>query len=154
MSYGELYIPTERVSRNLLTGRFMKGHVPANKGKKWQQYMSKKSMRQAMKGWKNLNLHRNKNGRADTAGRCRKKVIAVLDDGKWLVFDYLKPAADFVGGNRENVGRCCRQNEMRKELRNTHGKAKGVINTEHRYKGVRFYFESDNVWMEKINERM
>lgn len=25
MSCGELYIPTERVSRNLITGRFMKG---------------------------------------------------------------------------------------------------------------------------------
>jgi hypothetical protein len=25
------------------------------------------------------------------------------------------------------------------------------VNTDHRYKGIRFYFESDNVWTTKIN---
>ena len=35
MSYGELTLPPVWTGRNRLTGRFLKGHVPANKGKKW-----------------------------------------------------------------------------------------------------------------------
>lgn len=31
----ELYIPIERPERNLVNGRFLKGHTPHNKGKKW-----------------------------------------------------------------------------------------------------------------------
>lgn len=33
MAYGELYLPPEPPKRNAVTGRFMKGHEPANKGK-------------------------------------------------------------------------------------------------------------------------
>lgn len=35
----ELYIPPERPERNLVNGRFLKGHTPHNKGKKWADYM-------------------------------------------------------------------------------------------------------------------
>ena len=31
--YGELFIPPVYEGRNLKTGRYMKGHIPANKGK-------------------------------------------------------------------------------------------------------------------------
>ena len=41
MSYGELYLPPLRTGVNKLNGRFTKGHVPANKGKKWSEYMGK-----------------------------------------------------------------------------------------------------------------
>lgn len=150
MSYGELVLPPVRTGVNRLNGRFTKGHVPANKGKKWSEYMGKRAQKRAAKGWKNLDLHRNKNGRPDTAGRCRKKVIAVMDDGSWLVFAYLMQAAEWIGGSRENVGRCCRQNKSKKELRKPNGKPSGRVNTDHRYMGVRFYFESDDIWMKKI----
>lgn len=52
MTYGELYIPPEPKAYNVKTGRFMKGHVPHNKGKKWSDYMSKKAQRRAAKDGK------------------------------------------------------------------------------------------------------
>lgn len=154
MSYGELYIAPVWTGVNKQNGRFLKGHVPANKGKKWSDYLGKRKQKRCAKGWKNLDLHRNKNGRADTAGRCRKQVIAVMDDGRWQHFSYLGSAAEWIGGSRENVGRCCRLNQSKAILRNTHGKPTGKVNTDHRYKGVRFYFESDNIWTTKINHNV
>lgn len=124
----------------------MKGHEPANKGKKWSDYMGKRAQKRASRGWKNLELHRNKNGRADNSGRCRKPVIAVLDDGSWKYFEYIAPAAEWVGGSRENVGRCCRCN-----AEHHHNRKTGKVNTDHRYMGVRFYFENDE-WTTKINQ--
>lgn len=155
MAYGELTLPPVWTGINKKTGRFLKGHVPANKGKKWADYMGKRAMKRAAKGWKNLDLHRNKNGRPATAGRCRKQVIAVTDDGSWLLFPYLGAAAEWIGGNRENVGRCCRCNQAKKVCKHDWrpGQSKGAsrVNTDHKYMGIRFYFESDNVWTTKIN---
>jgi hypothetical protein len=37
MSYGELTLPPVWTGINKQTGRFLKGHVPANKGKKWSE---------------------------------------------------------------------------------------------------------------------
>ena len=150
MAYGELTLPPVWTGINKQTGQFLKGHVPANKGKKWSDYMGKRAMKRAAKGWKNLDLHRNKNGRPDTAGRCRKQVIAVMDDGRWFHFAYLGDAAKWVGGNRENVGRCCRCNQSKKVLKKPWGHPSGKVNTDHKYMGIRFYFESDNVWTTKI----
>jgi hypothetical protein len=156
MSYGELTLPPVWTGINKQTGRYLKGHVPANKGKKWSDYMGKRAQKRCAKGWKNLDLHRNKNGRADNAGRCRKPVIAVMDDGRWLLFPYLGPAAEWIGGKRENIGRCCRFNQAKKVCKRDWrpGQAKGAsrVNTDHRYKGIRFYFESDNVWTTKIKQ--
>lgn len=156
MGYGELILPPLRDGINKKTGRFLKGHVPANKGRKWSEYMSKRGMRRASKGWSNLDKHRNKNRRSDVAGRCRKQVIAVTDDGRWYHFNYLGSAAEWlrdivgIACNRENIGRCCRLNQSKAILRDTHGKPTGKSNTDHRYRGFRFYFESDNVWTTKI----
>jgi len=150
MSYGELTLPPVWTGINKENGRFLKGHVPANKGKKWSEYMGKRAMKRAAKGWKNLDLHRNKNGRADNAGRCRKPVIAVTDDGDFRYFSYLEAAAQWCGGSRENVGRCCRQNHSQRPLNDTHGRPTAKVNTDHKYMGIRFYFESDNVWTTKI----
>lgn len=147
MSYGELYIPPERTHRNAKTGRFMPGHVPANKGKPWSEWVSKRAQRRMMKGWKNLDIHRNKNGRPDNAGRCRKQVIAVRDDGSWLCLPFIRAAGEWIGGRSENVRRCCYFNSggyVRKD---------GKPNTDHRYKGVRFYYESDDVWLTKIKKQ-
>ena len=150
MSYGEISLPPIWTGRNNQTGRFLKGHVPANKGKKWNDYMGKRAMKRAARGWANLDKHRNKNGRPDTAGRCRKQVIAVMDDGKWFQFNYLGDAAKWIGGSRCNVGRCCRCNQSKKVLKKPWGHSSGKVNTDHRYMGIRFYFESDNVWTTKI----
>lgn len=75
----ELYIPIERLGRNPQTGRFNKGHVPHNKGKKWIDYMD---MRKAKKV-----LHiakKNLKPRMDIGGWNRKPVIAIDDDGNVL----------------------------------------------------------------------
>ena len=144
-SDGSLYIPTDWTRINPRNGQFMKGHEPHNKGKKWEEYVPKKSQRRMRKGWKNLDKYRNCNGRADLAGRCKKEVVAVRNNGRYHIFDFIGAAAEWLGGSRENVGRCCRCNQERHVNQKT-----GKINTDHQYKGVRFYFASDPIWQEKI----
>lgn len=141
----ELYIPQERPTRSPATGRFMKGHTPYNKGKAWDEFMSKRGQRNSRKGWKNLDKYRPKGN--PNGGRPKKQVIAVTDDGKFCCFRFVKPAAEWVGGSRENVSRCCRLNQERHVNRHT-----GNINTDHRYMGVRFYWETDGVWTKKISQ--
>ena len=152
--YGELRLSPTVTKVNPKNGRFMKGHVPANKGKKWSEFMSKRGQRRARNGWANLEKYR-PTYRPDTAGRCRKKVVAVMDDGSWLVFSYIGAAAEWLGNcNRENIGRCCRLNQLRRMKKHSwfSGKKTGdsPINTDHRYKGIRWYYENDNAWTEKI----
>ena len=144
-SDGSLYIPTDWTRVNPKNGQFMKGHEPKNKGRKWDEWASKKSQRSMRKGWKNLDKYRNCNGRADTAGRCRKEVVAVRNNGTHHIFSFVGAAAEWIGGNRENVGRCCRENQKRNVNQKT-----GKVNTDHQYKGVRFYFATDPIWQEKI----
>ena len=148
-SDGSLYIPTDWTRIDPRNGRFMKGHEPHNKGKKWDEYLPKKSQRRMKKGWKNLDKYRNCNGRPDTAGRSRKEVVAVRNNGKYRIFDFIGAAADWLGGNRENIGRCCRNNQERHVNQKT-----GKVNTDHQYKGIRWYFASDPIWQEKIGHNI
>ena len=152
MSYGELNLGQVWSGTDKQTGQFLKGHVPANKGKRWSDYMSKRAQKRSAKGWKNLDLHRNKNGRSDVAGRCRKQVVAVMDDGSWVLFPHIGSAAELVGGRRENVGRCCRSNQSRKQLKKPYGHPTDKVNIDHKYKGVRFYFVDDDTWTSKIKK--
>lgn len=140
------------------TGRFMKGHVPANKGKRWDEFKSKRSQRRSSKGWKNLELYRH---RPDTAGRAKKQVVAVMDNGRFYVLPCLKVANKWLRDNLgitgcwENIGRCCRLNASRKvckhDWRKNEKKGSARVNTDHRYQGIRWYFENDDIWMEKIH---
>ena len=148
---GSLYIPLDWTRIDPKTGRFMKGHEPKNKGKKWDEWADKKAQRSMKKGWKNLDKYRPKE-RPDTAGRCRKEVVAVHNNGKFHIFDYVGAAAEWLGGSRENVGRCCRENRSRKPLKKPWGCDANKINTDHQYKGVRFYFADDPIWQEKIGK--
>lgn len=152
MSSYELYIPPVKQDRNPATGRFLKGGTPHNKGKKWAEYMGKRAQKRASKGWANLDKHRPKK-RPDIAGRCRKPVIAVLDDGRWCYFTHIGAAAKWLGGSQENVRRCCHLNNSEAILHDCKGRPLGKINTDHKYKGIRFYFESDNVWTTKIKQQ-
>jgi hypothetical protein len=144
MSYGELYLPPERPQYNTRTGHFFKGHVPHNKGKKWDEWMSKRGQRRVRKGWVNLSEYRPKK-RPDNSERCRIPVVAVRDDGTWCVLSFVGMAGEWVGGNRENVRRCCQFNRRRHVNKKT-----GAVNTDHKYMGIRFYYESDPIWMQKI----
>ena len=136
MSYGELYIEPEWTGRNRVNGRFLKGHVPANKGKKWSEFMPKRSQKRSAKGWSNLDKYR---VRPATAGRPKKPVIALTDDGDFMYFPFVGAAAKWCGGFRGCVSRCCRQNET-------------TDNTDHKYLGYRFYFEEGSVWLDKIKK--
>lgn len=155
MPYGELYIPPVRKPYNPTNGQFLKGNVPFNAGKKWSEWMSKRGQKRAAKGWVNIDKYRPKS-RPDNSERCRKHVIAVFDDGTWMYFSHPEAAAIWVSGNSNNLRRCCRSNEEKKVCKHDWrpGQAKGAsrINTDHKYKGIRFYFETDNVWTTKIKE--
>lgn len=153
----ELTLPPVYTGRNFKNGRWLKGVTPFNKGKKWSEYMSEDAQRRSAKGWKNLDLHRNKNGRSDAAGRAARKVVIVFDDGSWTVLPSLSAAALWMKGRtginyqRENVRRCCKMNREPRIIHNTRGKATDRVNTDHRYYGVRFYYESDvEIWTKKI----
>lgn len=158
----ELSLQPTRPTRNKVTGRFLPGHVPANKGKTWDETMSKRGQRNAKKGWKNLEKgHAFGHPAVYNAGRCRKPTVAVTDDGHFYVFSYLGAAAEWLSKRigkscaRENIGRCCRDNQSRKPLHKAWDKSKGLEptkapNTDHRYMGIRFYFESDKIWYSKI----
>lgn len=153
MGYGELTFSPVYTGINKKNGQFLKGHIPFNKGKKWDECFGKRAQKRMAKGWKNLDKFRPKQ-RPDTAGRCRKMVVGLLDNGQWMLFKSLVEAAEWLGGIRENIGRCCRMNKSRKvckhDWRTGCKKGSELVNTDHRYKGIRWYFESDNIWIEKI----
>ncbi len=156
----ELYIPPiprPKPTRCHKTGRFLPGHVPANKGKTWSDFMSKRGQRKSAKGWKNLDEHRSENGKKN-GGRNRKPIVAITDDGVLHAFSFIGAAALWCGGRRDNVGRCCRDNASRKVCKHDWGKGRpkgsGHINTDHRYMGIRFYFEADReIWMPKFKKQ-
>lgn len=139
MNY-ELYIPEPIKPR----GRFPKGHIPHNKGKRWDDFAGKRAQKRMAKGWKNVQEYRPKK-RPDTSERCRKPIIAVFDDGTWKHFLWAGSAAEQLGCRRDNINRCCRFNHERHRNHFT-----GDVNTDHRYMGVRFYYEDDEIWINKI----
>ena len=147
----ELWLPPVRV--NPINNRFQKGHVPANKGKKWDEYMPKQSQRRAAKGWKNLDKYR-PTSHPETACRCARKTVVVNDDGKFRIFSCLKEAAEWGGGSRENVRRCCKENMSKKVCKHNwrQGQPKGadLVNTDHKYMGYRWYYYDDPVWWDKV----
>lgn len=154
----ELYLPPVKPERNRKTGRWLPGHEPHNKGVEgWQKTLPKRTQRRIAKGWVNVEKYRCTT-RPDTAGRCRKKVVVVTDEGKFRIFDYIGAAAEWVGGSRENVGRCCRQNMSKKVCKHDWrvGQPKGAdrVNTDHKYKGHRFYFFDDPSWWDKVQDNV
>ena len=143
----ELYIPQPRPTINKANGRFLPGHVPANKGKKWDEFMSKRGQRKARKGWKNIEkMHAFGHPPTIGSGRCRKAVVSIDDNGKLRMFHFIGAASKHYGIVRDNVRRCCNENAKQHVNKKT-----GKINTDHKYMGLRFYFESDfEIWKTKV----
>lgn len=153
MSSWELTLPPERPQRDPTTGRFLHGSTPFNKGMKWNDYMDGRKQRRVRRiALENLAKHRPKK-RPDTAGRCRRPVIAVMDDGTWHWFGAIVLAADWCGGSGPNIRRCIKDNLSGRILRKPWGKPTGKTNTDHKYMGVRWYYESDNLWTTKIKQQ-
>jgi hypothetical protein len=153
MSSWELTLPPERPQRDPTTGRFLPGSTPFNKGMKWDDYMDGRKQRKVRRiALENLAKHRPKK-RPDTAGRCRRPVIAVMDDGTWHWFGAIVLAADWCGGSGPNIRRCIKDNLSGRILRKPWGKPTGKTNTDHKYMGVRWYYESDDLWTTKIKQQ-
>ena len=134
----ELYIERENTHRNPTNGHYTKGHVPHNKGRRWNEYLGLEQQKKILAAatW-NLRNHLH-DPRPATAERCRKPLIGLTDDGNVRYFSHAQAAANWIVGSRACVNRCCRLNA-------SHG-----TNTDHRYKGIRFYFENDDNWTKKI----
>lgn len=152
MSYGDLYLPPKRANRDPNTGRFVKGATPHNKGKRWSDYMDEKGVKKCAVGWANLDKYRKQYDGVTHFGRPQRKIVAVTDEGKFIVFASAQKAAEWCGGKKGCVRSCCYHNLSRKRLHTSHGVPTDKVNTDHKYKGVRFYFENDNVWTKKIDK--
>ena len=145
MSNWELKIGSEQPKRNAINGRFMKGWIPFNKGKKWDEYLSKRKQKKFLK---NLRKGRKDSWRTPDSGTPKQKVVAVNDHGKYLVIESISEASRFANVSFQTIRTCCKLNRERKVLKNRGGK----VNTDHKCKGVRFYFEDDPIWLEKIKK--
>lgn len=75
----ELYIPKERPQYNPTNGQFLKGHIPFNKGKKWEDYMDMRKARR-IKRIAIKNLARNRN----IGGWNKRAVVCVDEENKIL----------------------------------------------------------------------
>lgn len=94
----------EYQARNLLTGRFLKGHKPHNRGKKMEEYMSPAKIRKVKRvGMRNLK------GRSDIGGWNKRQVLALLDDGSYFLFSSATKAAEMTHLERRNITRCCQK---------------------------------------------
>lgn len=123
----ELYIEPIKLNRNPLTGRFLKGSIPHNKGKKITDYMDICKVEKVKRvGIKNLRPNHN------IGGWNAKKVVAVKD-GLFSVFDSSRQAGKTLGIEPRNIQYCC--NKKRK----TAG-------------GLQWFWEEDNEWISLIQK--
>ena len=145
--YGELRLPPERNAKNPLNGRFVKGMTPFNKGRKWSEWLSKPMQKKIRRiGIANFEKARHY-PRPDVIERCSKPIIAVFDDGGFRQFRNSKQVGLWIGRGghqNRNVRRCAASNQARGIGKN------GKPNTDHRYLGIRWYYEDDNIWITKI----
>ena len=134
----ELYIEPERVTIDSATGRFLPGHRPHNKGKKWSEYMTEEKQKNCAKGWENLNKYRF--SPTYVGGGKPRAVVALYPDGQYNCFPSIAAAARLLGYVYMHIRRCCNMNEARNVLRSMSSKTREIINTDYRYRGIRFYF--------------
>lgn len=137
--YGELRLAPQPVSRNV-KGQFTKGHKPYNKGKKWEDYMSKRQLERARRS-ACKNIARARLMRVNYPGRPTKKIIAVDERGQWTCFESIKDASLKLDIDKSNISRCAGLNLK--------AEREGLINTDHHCYGIRFYYESSLLWFQK-----
>ena len=102
------YTDEGRPARNYQNGRFLKGHIPFNRGKKWADYMDLRKARRIKRiGMKNLK------GRMDIGGWNKRPVVAITSEGKYFYFESATSASSLTGLNRRNITRCCQGKSIR-----------------------------------------
>lgn len=127
-----------RVNRRDSKGRFVSGHRPFNKGRKWDEYLSPEKQKKIKEiGVKNL--HPQPKG---CESHNAISLISIDAEGRMQRHKSILHAAKYFGVRQENVGRCARQNHAMRPSKKT-----GKVNTNHRYMGIRFYLEDDvHLW--------
>lgn len=115
MSYGELSLPP---IQPIIKGRFRKGNVPHNKGKKWSEWMDGRKRNKVLKGLQ-------RNGRKDIGGWSAKKIVCVKDG---------KVVGSFAHSNEA-------QEKTRIESRNIRSVCAGKRKTAG---GFQWFYENDN----------
>lgn len=119
-------------------GKFTKGHTPWCKGRSWSEWMPEEHQARVKAiGLKNLE----KGHSHDPRGWATyyHPVIAIDAEGRMSRFEGIKQAAEHFRCCRCNISRCCRLNRQGTEPTGTRQR----INTDHRYMGIRFYYEDD-----------
>ena len=71
-----------------------------------------------------------------------------MSGGRPFFLPSIEAAARWIGGRAMNVRRCALCNKERHVNLRT-----GKVNTDHSYKGVRFYLEKDTIWYDKIRQQ-
>lgn len=98
----ELYIPPQRLNRNPINGRFLKGSIPHNKGKKWDDYIPSHKRESMIKG-----LALGRTGNPNIAGCNAKKVVAIKSGRLQGVFQSSNDAKRKTGICARNIRNCC-----------------------------------------------
>lgn len=119
----ELYIEPKRPDRNLLTGRFLKGNKPHNKGKKWDEFLSKESQEKILNA---LKRHRGRGGCFPNS-----PVVGIASNGTWCRYPSIKKASEATGIGHSNISNVCRKR----------GKTAG---------GYRWFYEESNEWINLV----
>ena len=82
-------------------GQFPKGHTPANKGKKWDEWLSPEMQEK-------VRACLTHTGNKKIAG-WNKKAVAALKDGKVVFFESSKDAEAKTGINARNIRHTCKK---------------------------------------------
>lgn len=135
--YGLLTLePVSKTRQKDAKGRFVKGYTPHNKGKKWDEYFSEETQKKILKNLKHVGGYKNRN---------TKKVIAITESGKWMVFPSAREFARCQHVIASGVYRCVRQNST-----DLYPNEKRTAGTEYKIHGMRLYYEASKVWLDKI----
>jgi hypothetical protein len=125
----ELYLEPIRRTRNPINGKFLKGHNPHNKGKKWEDYMDMRKAKRIKRIAK-----RNLRVRYDIGGWNKRQVIGIKDGKIIGVFESATKAGKQLNLTRRNISHCC------------NGKRKHCG-------GIRWFFEDEiNKWIIHVSE--
>lgn len=120
MNNYELYISDYSPDRNFVTGRFLKGRIPHNKGRKWEEWLPAESRAKSL-----LNLvHKGRN----IGGWNKKAVIGITRSGGLVRFQSSREAGLAFGIQDRNIRSVC------------NGKRKTCG-------GIRWFYEDSKKWI-------
>lgn len=93
-----------RPGRNFKTGRFLPGHIPANKGRPWSEWMPEGERERILEiGKKNLRVN------PAVRGWNKRAVVAINEKGEHRYCESATKAAEILGLIRRNITSCCQK---------------------------------------------